>query len=116
MSRTTAAQPSEVYVSGMSFDLQGWNGKYVREQDGSYVMKPYTLYGFISIIGTHIYFRNGKWNFQRDCDISPLCKNDCLEGYWAKGFFVSRHESHTKKILASTVLVMIGLLWICYTI
>jgi hypothetical protein len=105
--------PNELYVSGMSFDLQGWNGKYIREKDGfaSYFMKPYILYGWIHIIGTRIYFKNGKWRFQRFGDTTPLFYSNSLEGSW-DGFVVSRQESHFKKMLFSGGLLVAGLIWL----
>ncbi len=97
--------PNEVYVSGMRFDLQGWNGKYVRSQDGSFVLNSYTLYGCIEIFGTRIYFKNGVWYFKRERDNTFIFSNNALEGSWNGGFFVSRQESHSKKLL-----FLIGLL------
>ena len=105
--------PNELYVSEMRFDMQGWNGKYIREKDGSpgYFMKPYILYGLIPIIGTRIYFKNGKWCFQRFGDTTPLFYSNSLEGSW-DGFVVSRQESHLKKMVFSGGLLVAGLIWL----
>ena len=98
--------PTTVYVSGMPFMLQGWNGEFNRYSNKSEFLRPgYTLYGMIPIVGTFIYFRNGRWCFQRACDSSALFFNDSLEGDWAGGFTVSRHESHFKKMLCSMIVL-----------
>ncbi len=101
-----AMLPNEVYVSGMPFMLQGWNGRYQRIAK-EFVLCPYVLYGTIPIIGTKIRFQNGRWCFIRDCDLTPLYYNNILEGDWS-GFTVSRTESHFKKKLFFTIMILAG--------
>jgi len=67
-------------VSGFSFWLHGWNRAYtlenvdtsVSETGFRYILKPYTLYFFIGIIGLCIEKRNGVWGMRRECDDEPI--------------------------------------------
>lgn len=99
--------PSEIYVSGMPFMMQGWNGKYKRlTKRAEFVMQPYILYDTIPIIGTKIFFQNGQWCLQRDGDVSPLFFNDSLEGSWGD-FTISRNRSHFKKICVAVMVFIV---------
>jgi hypothetical protein len=106
--------PKKIYVSGMPFDLHGWNGTYIYEED-KFVLKSYMLYGCIEIIGTSIYLKDGRWCIQRKCDTNPFLYNDYLEGNW-KYFKVSRTESHFKKklfiILSMMTLIFLILMFV----
>ncbi len=109
--------PLEVFVSGFPIELSGWNGNFIR-QEGSceFKKKAYRLYGVIPILATTIYFRDGCWNFMRDCDGFPICKNDLLEAQWSKGLFIvsrvplTAHFSHKMYITVVCLCVLALLL------
>ena len=92
--------PEYVYMTGLPFFLQGWNRKLKRiTMSGgqvAYRLEPYTLYGFLSIIGiTLMQDGAGRWSIYRDCDlpysmgISRVGTSMSPIGEWTQGRVVA---------------------------